>query len=1092
MFWAMLVIWASFPLATAKAQPCEIDATFNIYSNDETNIWINVAGLNFEDLGVNQALCGVEIFFEHTRLANIRIELISPAGQSVTLIGPGELNASPTGLINWDLYFLPCAAPTVPDAGLSDVWDNGQAFQLFTTYSGFYHPNNGCLEDFNMGSANGWWQIKITDLGEFGVGEIDHISLIFCDDTGISCDECSTYSGILDNSGIELCEGDPTIINAADLYLQLPDTSNVDNQALFLIWQGGILIDTMEVLQLQNLNPGTYTICGINIALADANVLTNGISIPNLDAMIADRMICAEITEDCIPLDIFSTTQIVSNDFVLCEEGRINFMGFDFDESIDTTIYTSDFATSACVQHDISIVASDINVDAIVSGQINCDGGEILINALNSSSSQGPIIDYIWTTTDGNYIINQGPIAQVNMNGDYFLTVDDGFCKDSILINIDRVDTSEAFDLELSADSINCDLDPVNILVNTIADIDSFEWNGPGLIQPISLNPFVNLAGQYELLAFANGCQQTTQVEVFLTEFNPAINFDITPSNCSNDTSFVEVTTDVNNAIVNIEGPGPVDLVDGTFIILEEGSYSIIVQSEAMVCADTIDIEVDQLIAFPWLDVLIDTLSLPCGNSALVIPAVIIAPNDAFALWEGPSSFSSDLIQPSVSEIGWYYLTVTDPTSFCESYDSIYISETNLQGPLISLPDSIAFDCNDQNNIILDPLLDPSLYTFEWNGPGITNFNGPVLSIPPTEGIFILVVTDQITDCQSMASTTVYSEGSIDVSIIDNGFDCNTMSRNLCYLPVVGDPSWYLDGVFLSNLDCIEASISGTYSVELSLDNSGCTARDSLQLEALGNIEVVLEIKDESCAGLEDGAILITDVIGANGSISASINGDEIGLNGIDDLAAGDYELTVIDQDGCSWSQIITINPSTSSFMVSLPDTIFAEENTIIEITAISSEDISTLQSSMAWVGNGSFSCIACQSTMFTPNAEGMVCFTAQNDQACEAKAQTFIVFSSNDNVYIPNSFSPNGDLNNDVFGVAITDDIVKINLSVYDRWGNLVFDAKDKTPDDPLAQWNGDFNGKEMEAGVFVYLINIELKDGTSFNRKGSITLIK
>ena len=67
--------------------------------------------------------------------------------------------------------------------------------------------------------------------------------------------------------------------------------------------------------------------------------------------------------------------------------------------------------------------------------------------------------------------------------------------------------------------------------------------------------------------------------------------------------------------------------------------------------------------------------------------------------------------------------------------------------------------------------------------------------------------------------------------------------------------------------------------------------------------------------------------------------------------------------------------------------------------------------------------------------------------------------------VYIPNIFSPNGDGQNDVFRVR-GEYIETLQLTVYNRWGNKVFEGNE-----PQAAWDGTYNGKTCAGGVFYYM---------------------
>ena len=68
---------------------------------------------------------------------------------------------------------------------------------------------------------------------------------------------------------------------------------------------------------------------------------------------------------------------------------------------------------------------------------------------------------------------------------------------------------------------------------------------------------------------------------------------------------------------------------------------------------------------------------------------------------------------------------------------------------------------------------------------------------------------------------------------------------------------------------------------------------------------------------------------------------------------------------------------------------------------------------------------------------------------------------------------------------------IVK-EMDIYDRWGNLMFTARDVPTGDPSKGWDGKLNAKSVATGVYVYKIKLELIDGKIEDFKGDLTVIE
>ena len=88
--------------------------------------------------------------------------------------------------------------------------------------------------------------------------------------------------------------------------------------------------------------------------------------------------------------------------------------------------------------------------------------------------------------------------------------------------------------------------------------------------------------------------------------------------------------------------------------------------------------------------------------------------------------------------------------------------------------------------------------------------------------------------------------------------------------------------------------------------------------------------------------------------------------------------------------------------------------------------------------------------------------------------------------VFIPNTFTPNGDGKNDVL-YARSSFIYDIHLVIADRWGQIVFETYDITKG-----WDGNFNGKPCNPDVFGYFITYKCNNGKDSFKKGNITLVR
>jgi len=91
---------------------------------------------------------------------------------------------------------------------------------------------------------------------------------------------------------------------------------------------------------------------------------------------------------------------------------------------------------------------------------------------------------------------------------------------------------------------------------------------------------------------------------------------------------------------------------------------------------------------------------------------------------------------------------------------------------------------------------------------------------------------------------------------------------------------------------------------------------------------------------------------------------------------------------------------------------------------------------------------------------------------------------------YIPNVFSKQEYSPDDKFIVGVDQAVKDIkHLYVYDRWGELVYLYEGTLED--YKGWNGIFNGRYVEQGVYTYVAEFTLVDDTCLQKSGHVTFL-
>ncbi len=122
-----------------------------------------------------------------------------------------------------------------------------------------------------------------------------------------------------------------------------------------------------------------------------------------------------------------------------------------------------------------------------------------------------------------------------------------------------------------------------------------------------------------------------------------------------------------------------------------------------------------------------------------------------------------------------------------------------------------------------------------------------------------------------------------------------------------------------------------------------------------------------------------------------------------------------------------------------------------------------------------------------TPSDSTLYTVYGYDNQGCKDSAFVSIGVRYFEPIFIPSAFTPNGDGINDVFSVARLKLTRLVLFSVYNKWGQLVFNTTD-----PKKGWDGTFNGEPQDIGVYNYLIIAAESDGVNKTYKGDVTLIR
>lgn len=190
-------------------------------------------------------------------------------------------------------------------------------------------------------------------------------------------------------------------------------------------------------------------------------------------------------------------------------------------------------------------------------------------------------------------------------------------------------------------------------------------------------------------------------------------------------------------------------------------------------------------------------------------------------------------------------------------------------------------------------------------------------------------------------------------------------------------------------------------------------------------------------------------------------------------------------------------HPDTAYATVSvfpLPTVELGDDMTVVAGTVVTLNSNAENATHFEWSPANDLSCTDCADPQVAVINTTTFTVIVTNPKGCEATdSVTIRVKCDKSQIFIPNTFTPNGDGLNDRFypsGKGIS--VVK-RLSVFDRWGELLYERHDIPVDDPSNGWDGTYKGTQLKPDVYVYIISaVCATTGEIMEYKGDISIVR
>ncbi len=394
------------------------------------------------------------------------------------------------------------------------------------------------------------------------------------------------------------------------------------------------------------------------------------------------------------------------------------------------------------------------------------------------------------------------------------------------------------------------------------------------------------------------------------------------------------------------------------------------------------------------------------------------------------------------------------------------------------------------NGVLVQP--DTSAIAWSWNfGNGQTaNVQNPPSQLYTQAGNFTvqLIVTNS-SGCKDTVLHPVYIQP---LPVTNAGIDTAICLGQSVQLNATGADSYvWSPASFLSCTTCANPVASPIDTMMYYVTGStafGCTLRDSVMVTVIGPTTVVAPPNDSLCVG-QSVQLIATGTELYSWSPATGLSNPNIANPSARPEATTTYIVTGSDRKGC----FVTTDEVTIS--VFPYPVVNAGNDTTIQVgffTQLNATYTPDVQS-ILWSPSVGLSCTTCPRPVATPTFNTVYSVTVTNNGGCTATDAVSIFVVCNDgNIFMPNTFSPNGDGMNEIYYPRGRGINTIRALRIFNRWGQLVFEKRNFNANDPSAGWDGTFKGTKLSPDVYVYMMDLSCENSSIITMKGDITLIR
>lgn len=431
-----------------------------------------------------------------------------------------------------------------------------------------------------------------------------------------------------------------------------------------------------------------------------------------------------------------------------------------------------------------------------------------------------------------------------------------------------------------------------------------------------------------------------------------------------------------------------------------------------------------------------------------------------------------------------YIVQITD-TNGCSAIDSVSLKVNPIPEPVLNVPtdicegDSAEVTASGGVAYVWTPQADFECETC------------PSTTVRPSETTTYTITVFSDMNCVAEDTFTINVRPTPTVNTIDDEKICKHTIVELTTESTDADAFVWTPVSGLSS-DLVESPTavpnSSTQYIVTATNQYGCIDRDTVNIEVIEQISALVSNNAAICDGdrIELSVDITEDGIDNTTVTWLNIPGNRPNRN----------DQTVSPNETTTYQVVVsggTCVPDTHSITVAVNPN--PQPNLGPDLYSVAGQQLSLnsgLEIAMDrydWGPTTGLDCFDCEEVYFIAENDITYTLSVTDENGCTGSDDVNIkvIASCADDLFVPNSFSPNRDGKNDVLYVRGNKlSGIKI-FRIFDRWGNLVFETNDVDHG-----WNGVYNGKMVDPGVFVYYVEALCDEGGEVFKKGNVTVLR